>query len=81
MEKNRGAAAVGIEDPTGALGTFSIASTRRRKACEIPDSTAITFSVSPLSSISVTSQNLQGCKPLTSCYTAKITVTPPPCAG
>jgi hypothetical protein len=80
MEKDRGMAAVGIENAAGSTGIQYCFNAAAQGLPEIPDSTALTFSVSPLSNLTVQATNLQGCKPLTACYTSSIKITLPPCA-
>src|SRR5579862_150835 len=79
-EKDRGGASIGIEDPTGTIGIQYCFDPIAQGLPEIPDSTAITFTVSPLSNIAVkTTTPRTGCIPLTVCYQATITITAPPC--
>lgn len=78
-DKDRGSASIGIENSTGTIGVQYCFNSLAVGLPEIAQGTSVTFSVSPLSNIKVTSSNTQGCAPLTACFGAKVTLVVPPC--
>ena len=78
-EKDRGSATIGIENPTGTIGVQYCFNALAAGLPEITQGTSVTFSISPLSNIKVTSSNTQGCAPLAACFGAKVNVVVPTC--